>query len=111
MTLASFIPLLSQKLSISEMSIGESGRFPELARAYVCNIAQPVIEVLSQYLASRPELNLPDPEATARVIVGSLVYFVILQEVLHGKEIWPMERDRLIDSLIYFIITSELKPV
>jgi len=35
------------------------------------------------------------------------VYFVILQEVLHG-EILPMERDRLIDSPIYFIIISEL---
>jgi hypothetical protein len=34
------------------------------------------------------------------------VYFVIL-EVLHG-EILPMERDRLIDSPIYFTIISEL---
>lgn len=92
-----------QFLAFMRLIIGESGRFPELARAYVRNLAQPGIKVLSQYLASRSELKLPDPEATVRVIVGTLVYFLILQEMLHGKEILPMERDRLIDSLIHLI--------
>ena len=84
--------------------IGESGRFPELAQAYVDNVAQPVIEVLTQYLGSHAELNIPDPEATVRVFIGTLVYFVILQELLHGKKMLPMERDRLIDTLIYLIV-------
>lgn len=95
-----------QLLAFMRLVIGESGHFPELARAYVRNIAQPGIGILSQYLASRSELKLPDPEATVRVIVGTLVYFVILQEMLHGKEILPMERDRLVDSLIYLITTT-----
>ena len=84
--------------------VGESRRLPQLARVYVHNIAKPVIEILSQYLASHSELKLPDPEAAVRVIIGTLVYFVVFQELLDGKKILPMERERLIDTLIYLIV-------
>lgn len=90
--------------------IGESGRFPELAQAYVRNIAKPGIESLTQYFKSHPELNLNDPEATVRVFVGALVYFVMLQEMMHGKEILPLEGDRLVDTLTDLITASE-KPL
>lgn len=81
--------------------VSESGRFPELARAYVDNLAKPLIEILNRYLAR--ELNLRDPEATVRVIVGTLVYHIILQELMHGKDILPMERDRLVDTLVHLV--------
>ncbi len=42
--------------------IGESGRFPELAKAYVNNLAKPGIEALTNYLKSHPELKLEDPD-------------------------------------------------
>ncbi|NEO97343.1 MAG: TetR/AcrR family transcriptional regulator [Symploca sp. SIO2E9] len=96
-----------QVQSFMRLIMGESGRFPELAQPYVENLAKPVIELLSQYFASRCELQLSDPEATARIFIGSLVYFVILQEVLHGKEILPLERDRLINSLIEMITNAK----
>lgn len=83
--------------------IGESGRFPELAKAYVYNIAKPGIAALTNYLKSHPELKLKDPEATVRIMVGSLVYFVMLQEMLHGKDILPLESDRLTNTLIDLI--------
>ena len=83
--------------------IGESGRFPELAKAYVNNLAKPAIEILTQYFKSHPELNLPDEEATVRIFMGSLIYYIMLQELLHGKEIVPLERDRLIDTLTHLI--------
>ena len=82
--------------------ISESGRFPELARAYVDNIAKPAIETLSQYFA-RSDLKLADPEATVRVVVGTLIYYIILQELMHGKDILPMKRDRLVDTLVDLI--------
>ena len=82
--------------------ISESGRFPELARAYVDNLAKPLIEILNRYLA-RCELNLRDSEATVRVFVGTLVYHIILQELMHGKDSLPMERDRLVDTLVHLI--------
>ena len=84
--------------------IGESGRFPELAKAYVNNLAKPAIETLTQYLKSHPELKLEDPEATVRVIVGTLVYFIMLQEMMHGKDIIPLDSDRLIKTLTDLIL-------
>lgn len=87
--------------------IGESGRFPELAKAYVNNLAKPAIETLTQYLKSHPELNLEDPEATVIVMIGSLVYFVMLQEMLHGKDIVPLESDRLVKTLTNLITNKK----
>ena len=84
--------------------IGESGRFPELAQAYVRNLAQPAIENLTQYFMSHPELKLDDPEATVRVMVGTLVYFVMLQDMLYGKDIIPLEGDRLVKTLTDLIV-------
>ncbi len=88
--------------------VAESGRSPELAYAYVENLAKPVLETLSQYFASRSELGLRDPEAAARIFVGALVYFVLLQEVLHGKVQLPMERDRIIECLVD-LMTNKLR--
>ena len=86
--------------------IGESGRFPELAQLCIVCLIKPAIETLSEYLACHPELNIPDPEATARILLGSLVHFVMTQEMMNGKEILPMESDRLIDALIHLILKS-----
>lgn len=79
--------------------IGESGRFPELAKAYVNNLAKPAIETLTQYFQHHPELKIEDPEATVRVMIGTLVYFVMLQEMLHGKEILPLKNERIVNTL------------
>lgn len=87
--------------------VGESGRFPELAKAYVNNLAKPAIETLTQYFKSHPKLKLEDPEATVRIMIGSLVYFVILQEMLHGKDILPLEEDRLVNTLTDLITKNK----
>jgi len=80
--------------------IGESGRFPELTQICVRAMIKPM---LTQYLAAHPELNISDPEATARIILGTLVNFHITQNVMHGRDIIPMESDRLIDALTHLI--------
>ena len=94
-------------LTFVRLVIAESGRFPQLAQIFVKNLVKPGIERLTQYLASRPELKLSDPEATARIFIGSLVYYQLTQDMMHGKEILPMERDRLIDGLLQLILRSE----
>ena len=93
-----------QILTFLRIIIGESGRFPELARAFVQNIEKPTLELLSQYFASHPELQIPDPEVAARMFVGTLVHFVILRDVLHSGDLVPMERDRLLDNLLHVMI-------
>ncbi|MEP0886027.1 TetR/AcrR family transcriptional regulator [Trichocoleus sp. ST-U3] len=92
-----------QILTLIRLIIGESGRFPELAQSFVRNIEKPTIEALSQYLASHPKLRLPDPEVASRTFIGALVHYIILQEMLHGEDILPLERNRLIDSLVDLI--------
>ena len=87
--------------------VGESGRFPELAKAYVNGVAKPTIEILTKYLKSHPALELADPEATVRVMMGTMVYFVMLQEMMHGKDIVPLEGDRVIKSLTDLITRNQ----
>ena len=86
-------------LDFMRIIIGESGRFPELAKAYVNNVAKPAIEILTKYFRSHPALKLADPEATVRVMMGTMVYFVMLQEMMHGKDVVPLEGDRVIKTL------------
>jgi hypothetical protein len=83
--------------------IGESARFPELSQLFLSCIAKPGSEIITQYLVSRPELNIPDPQAMVWILMGSIVHLVIAQEIMHGKDILPMESDRLIDALIHLI--------
>lgn len=87
--------------------IGESGRFPELAKAYVNNVAKPAIKILTKYFKSHPALKLEDPEATVRVMMGTLVYFVMLQEMMHGKDIVPLESDRVVQTLTDLITRDQ----
>jgi TetR/AcrR family transcriptional regulator, regulator of autoinduction and epiphytic fitness len=98
------VALEPQILTFLRIIIGESGRFPELARAFVQTIEKPNLDFLAQYFAAHPKLQLADPEVAARTFVGTLIHFVILQNMLHGEEIIPIERDRLLDSLLDLII-------
>jgi TetR/AcrR family transcriptional regulator, regulator of autoinduction and epiphytic fitness len=93
-----------QVLTFLRIIIGESGRFPELARAFIQKIEKPNLDFLARYFAAHPKLQIADPEVTARMFVGTLIHFVILQNMLHGEEIMPMERDRFLASLLDLIV-------
>jgi AcrR family transcriptional regulator len=93
-------------LNLVRLIIGESGRFPLLAQEFVRNIDKPALELLSQYFQEHPELQLPDPEVAARMFLGTLVHFSIIQNMLHGQYILPMERDRLITHLVNLFISN-----
>lgn len=96
-----------QFLNFMRLILGESERFPELARAFVCNIEQTAFSRLREYFRDCPQLKLSDPEATARIFIGAVVHFLIVQEMLHGRDILPMERDRIIDNLVNMILKSQ----
>lgn len=90
-------------LAFIRLVIGESGRFPELAQTFVHNLGKPGIQVLTEYLTNQRYIMISDPEAMARVIIGTLAHYVLLQEILLGKEIVPIERDRIINTLVDLI--------
>jgi len=89
-----------EHLAFVRLVIGESGRFPELAKTFVHHLGKPGIEVLTEYLTTQCYITILDPEAMARVIIGTLAHYVLMQEILQGKEIIPMERDRIINTLV-----------
>ena len=93
-----------EQITFIRLIIGESGRFPELGRAFVQHMDKPMLDALTNYLATCPNLNLPDPAAVARTFMGTLIYFVINHEMLHGQDIVPMERERLVEHLISLIM-------
>ncbi|HEY9824396.1 MAG TPA: TetR/AcrR family transcriptional regulator [Stenomitos sp.] len=98
----------SQYVNFMRLIIGESGRFPELARTFVRNVEAVAFQFFKGYLQDKAqELQLIDPEASGRIFIGALVHYMIVQEMLHGKEIMPMERDRLIHALIFHLCPRE----
>ncbi|MEH2309101.1 TetR/AcrR family transcriptional regulator [Nostoc sp.] len=96
-------------LALFRLIITESQRFPELAKLYTQTVIQRGRLLLSQYLASHPELGITDPEATAQIFFGSLVSYVMVQEMLYGKEMMPLSRDRILDSLMSLVLAHTSK--
>ncbi len=93
-----------QILTFLRIIVGESGRFPELARAFVKNVEKPTLDFLTHYFSAHPELQIADPEVTARAFIGTLIHFVMMKYVLQSDDLVPMERDRLLNSLLALII-------
>jgi TetR/AcrR family transcriptional regulator, regulator of autoinduction and epiphytic fitness len=85
---------------------GESGRFPELAQIFVEHNHKPGMELLVEFLQTCPGCHFPDPQVTGQIIVGTLVHYMQIQKMLHGNEIMPMERDRLVNGLVDMVLAS-----
>jgi AcrR family transcriptional regulator len=98
-------------LTLFRLIIGESGRFPDLAQTFVRDFEKPMLEKLSYLLAHHPDLQIADPEITARFFVGSIVHYGIVQEILNGRDILPMERDRFVEGAIDLIVGKYIAEV
>ncbi len=94
-------------LDLIRLMIAESGRFPMLAQHMVRSIDKNVVQTMTEYLGSHPELQISDPEATTRVFLGALVHYTMIEYMLQSGEIMPMERERLIDCLVKLIIPEQ----
>jgi AcrR family transcriptional regulator len=96
----------SSYIALMRTVIGESERFPELARLYTKTVIKPGIQMLTNYLKAHSELSINDPEAVARIFCGSLVNHILLQNILYGREIVPYEIERTVESLIEMILNQ-----
>ncbi len=92
-------------LCLIRLIIGESDRFPELAKLFTTTVIKQGRHLLSQYFEAHPELGIADPEAIAQIFFGSLVSYMLVQHILHGKDVMPMDYDRLVTNLINLIIS------
>ncbi len=96
----------NEYLCFARLIIAESGKRPDLAAIFLKDLVQPAIVTLTQYLKDCQELQIVDPEATARIFVGALIHFILVQRVLHGNELMPMDPERLVDNLVPMIVQS-----
>ncbi|HEY9881291.1 MAG TPA: TetR/AcrR family transcriptional regulator [Leptolyngbyaceae cyanobacterium] len=107
MVMLSSIVQDAEYLDFVRLVVGESGRFPVLAQTFLENLTCPCLEQLTEYLKSHSELDIPDPDATARVLLGSVVFFAMTQGLLHGEKVLPMAPERLVDSLMYLLLRQQ----
>lgn len=85
--------------SLIRVVVGESGRFPEIASLFYETVSARGNRMVAKYLSARTDLDIPDPTAAAQIITGSMVYWVLSQEILGGKNIAPIAAQRIIDTL------------
>lgn len=88
------------RMNFYRLIVGESGRFPQLAKFYVEQFEQPGLQTSTAYLRAAPQLHSSDPEAVAWIISGTLSYYYQMMEMLQGKDVMDMTLDRLVEALI-----------
>jgi len=89
-----------QFLALLRIVIGESERFPELATLYFKTIFNRGISIGCKFFElHKEELGIKDPYAMAAVVGGSMMCCLIQQELLHGKEVAPLELDTIAATL------------
>lgn len=93
-------------MTLSRLIIGESERFPNLAKTFIREVEKPMLEMLSAYLTDQPQLNFPDSMVAARIFVGAIVHYLLTQNVMQGSEILPMERDRMVKGLVHQMMAT-----
>ena len=80
--------------------VGESGRFPKVAKLFTEATIKPGVELLTNYFDEHPDIQLEDPEAFARIFLGTLANHNMQQNLLHGKTLLPFDSERIVDELI-----------
>lgn len=88
------------RMNFYRLIVAESGRFPELAQLYVREFEQPNLATSTEYLQNCDQLRSSDPEAVAWIVAGTLTFYYLVMELLHGKNVLSMSCDRLTDALI-----------
>jgi TetR/AcrR family transcriptional regulator len=90
-----------QFLSFLRLVIGESGRFPSLARGFISQqVYQRAFQDVRDLFRRCPTAASSDPDQLAHVFIGSLVHQVLCQDLLHGREEIPLDREAFADGLL-----------
>ncbi len=90
----------SDFLAFFRLVVGESERFPQLARTFVSQLEQHAFPQVVRLFATRGFLPEADPEVSARVFIGSMVHLILMQDLLHGREVVSVDRGRFAEGLI-----------
>ena len=89
------------------LTIGESGRFPQLAQVFLKNFTRVGIAAFTEILSTYPALKGRDVETITRVMTGSLIAHVLTQYVMHGRQVVPIEEERIIDAIVDLVLPPD----
>lgn len=92
--------------SFFRLIIGESERFPELAEIYVRTVILRGMGLASKYFEVHKELNIKDPLAMAHICSGSFISLMAWQHILGGKNILPLEFERVAEQLKTLVLSQ-----
>jgi hypothetical protein len=84
---------------------------PENARVFVERVMLPGNRLLASYLdgcVARGALKPLDTFVAARMLVGSVVLFVLSQDVLGGAELRPIEDRAIVDTIAEIFLRGML---
>lgn len=85
--------------------IGESGRFPELARTFITYLSKPGLELMQRYFDDHPEFGITDSQPIAQIVIGAVVHMMLTQYILHGRDIMPLSKEGLIETFTSLLAT------
>jgi len=94
------------RMNFYRLIVAESGRFPHLAELYVEQFEKPNLETCTGYLQEATLLRSSDPEAVAWIIEGMLLYYYLVMETLHGKNVMSMTLDRIVEAMIELLFSD-----
>ncbi|HEY9870632.1 MAG TPA: TetR/AcrR family transcriptional regulator [Candidatus Obscuribacterales bacterium] len=95
-----------QYQSFFRLVMAESARFPELVQIYVRRAVEPGTRLLEAYFVAHPSAGVSDPQAAARIFRSALASFALGQEILHGKHVLPLARERFVRALVDMVLGS-----
>jgi hypothetical protein len=73
----------------------------------VREIQKPILEQITLYLSAQRQVPLADPAIAARVFVGTLVHYLVVQKLMHGDDVIPIEPNHLVDGLVDLLIPRQ----
>ena len=87
-------------LAFLRLLIGESDRFPALAQGFMTQIHQSSFLAITELVRRCKGPRQGDPAVLAMVFLGSLIHVVISQDMLHGREVMPLDREAFATGLV-----------
>lgn len=90
--------------------IGESGRFPELARTFITYLSKPGLELMQSYFDSHPEYGITNSKAVSQIVIGSVVHMMLTQYILHGQDIMPLSKEHFIQTMTGLLMNRPHSP-
>ncbi len=90
-----------QFLAFLRLVIAESERFPELAKTFLAQLESTgVSQVVTLFEAIT---SGAEAELRARVFMGALVHLIMMQDLLHGREVAPVDREAYAEVLVRLV--------